>query len=358
MFNGWTRQKLIERIESLEKQAIHPKIGSNKENNELLKKNSKYQANLEKTERELLKYKSENTALKSQYQELSEDFEKYKENVQIEKNNDLAKLNEKIEELQNLKLSNQKHESGVQNVVDDFQNRLNQSNLELENLKNEKSAMISHHDQEVAAMNTKIDLLNEKINEYEKQIKELQQYGNLHEMDDSMEMLEIPNGTETTTLYSELEDQRLELSQKYNKLLRQYRHLRSQQSLYSMKSNQEVYDLEMKVLDLSTSLDELKLVKIDEMVVFKEDKLPNGELNYLSSGYGHKHELVNRMLHKQVHELNLECSNLRQRHLKSLNQCKEAQEKLIEMLRKTDDEDSPNKRQKIEEPEVNECKTQ
>ena len=40
-FQGWTRQRLMERIESLEKQSIHPKLSNNKENSDIQKKYAK-----------------------------------------------------------------------------------------------------------------------------------------------------------------------------------------------------------------------------------------------------------------------------------------------------------------------------
>ena len=316
-------------------------------------------------EQENRNLKKTNTDLESKVKDIYEDFEAFKEQSQIELKHEKIKLDAKIKEIHMLQREQQNNQQGTENVVDDLQCRLLKTQQELASSQNEVAFIRNANQEESANLNNKLTASNDRIMELESQIKELQQF-NVHEMDDSMEMLEIPNGTETTTLYSELEDQRLDLSQKYNKLLRQYRYLRSQQSLYSMKSNEQVYELEQKLLESMATVNELKLVKINEMMVFKNDTLPNGEKNYLSSGYGHKHELLNRTLHKQVVDLANENKELRKRHLNSLIKQKSINDKMQELNQMITPKEqntpsrtptSPSKRVKLEQQE-NECKTQ
>ena len=360
-FQGWTRQKLIERIDSLEKQAIHPKLNNNKENNDLNKKYGKLQNAVAALEKDNLSLQQDKTNLESKFKELYSDFEDFKEKNQINAQQEEYKLNEKIQEIHKLQMQLQKNENGTSNVVDDLQNRLNNVQKELDVSKLEIVNTRNANKDELNNLTFQLSNAKETIMELESQNKELQHF-NVHELDDSIEMLEIPNGTETTTLYSELEDQRLDLSLKYNKLLRQYRYLRSQQSLYSMKSNEQVYELEHKLLSQTAMINELKLVKINEMMVFKNDVLPNGEMNYLSSGYGHKHELLNRTLHKQVNDLINENKELRMRHLGSLKNAKSLSDKMQDLMTANvpNTQQSPSKRAKLDnEPqEQSECKTQ
>eukprot|EP00835_Amoeboradix_gromovi_P001833 NODE_92_length_21718_cov_0.361950.p7 type:complete len:396 gc:universal NODE_92_length_21718_cov_0.361950:11244-12431(+) len=361
-FQGWTRQKLIDRVEALEKQtAVDKSLVSNKENSEWQKKHSKLQGIANKLEQEKIKLQQSNTNLESKFKELYADYESHKEASQIKLNKEQLKVNEKIQEIHKLQKQKQRDESGFGDVIDDLQNRLTKSQKDFEGSRNEISQLKTESKEEITSLIAKLAEKDDAIMDLQSQIKELQQL-NVHELDDSMEMLEIPNRTETTTLYSELEDQRLDLSQRYNKLLRQYRYLRSQQSLYSMKSSQDIYDLENKLIELTSSLNEVKLVKVNEMMVFKNDLLPNGELNYLSSGYGHKHELINRTLHKQVNDLMRENEELRRRYLSCLKKSKVVNDKMQElnqMMQNKEISSSPSKRTKLnQEQEQSECKTQ
>ena len=351
-FKGWNRQKLIERIDNLEKTAMYPK--SNKENVDMKSKNQKLQQTIMQLEKENLGLKSDKTGLQTKFKELFDEYESYKEIMRVKELEQQQLLETKILEIQNLKLDAKTTDKGVENIVDNLQCQLNAANVQLEAQKSDLAILQTNYKQEVEAIEQLLTESKSDNNELIAQIKELQTF-NVADLDDSLEMLEIPkNGTETTTLYSELEDQRLELSHKYNKLLRQYRYLRSQQSLYSLKSHQEVYQLEHKVLDLTTQLNELSLVKINEILAFKDEKLPNGTTNYLSSGYGYKHEVTNRMLHKQVQDLNASNKYLRTRLVSAVKELKKSSEQLSEK----ESNMTPSKRQRLELEQETECKTQ